>query len=251
MPIARWRLPQPQGDQFRLGRCVEQLRRGRHRPLLAHQGGFKAFLDELSPHILHGPNATAHGLADLLIFSSFQPGPSRSALSKITALRSFSDLPFSFLTVASQTARSSSVSRTRYFLFMGTSLWLPKFRKTTVLATPKFRLDGSIAVTFQIGIDGIRHSMVEFTGSLSDPQRQTPCVHLSRCGGRGPSRLRIDGIGSLSELLVGIGLSFPVAHFIRLSQGAIETASLVQASTGESTETPGHLSNRGNASGVR
>jgi hypothetical protein len=32
------------------------------------------------------------------------------------------------LTVASQTARSSSVSRTRYFLFMGTSLWLRRFR---------------------------------------------------------------------------------------------------------------------------
>ena len=57
-----------------------------------------------------------------LIFSSFQPGPSMSALSKITALRSFSDLPFSFLTVASQIARSSSVSRMIYFLFMGTSL---------------------------------------------------------------------------------------------------------------------------------
>ena len=76
--------------------------------------------------------------------------------------------------------------------------------------------------------------------------------HACICQGAaaaGPSRLRIDGIGSLSELLVGIGLSFPVAHFIRLSQGDIETASLVQASTGESTETPGHQSNRGDILG--
>ena len=45
-----------------------------------------------------------------------------SALSKITALRSFSDLPFSFLTVASQIARSSSVSRTIYFFAHGNLL---------------------------------------------------------------------------------------------------------------------------------
>jgi hypothetical protein len=78
--------------------------------------------------------------------------------------------------------------------------------------------------------------------------------HACICHGAasaGPSPLPIDGIGSLSELLVGIGLSFPVVHFIRLSQGDVETASLIQASTGESNETPPHLSNRGNASGVR
>jgi hypothetical protein len=40
-----------------------------------------------------------------LILTSFQAGPSASALSKIVARRSFSDLPFSSLMVASQMAK--------------------------------------------------------------------------------------------------------------------------------------------------
>ncbi len=73
MAVAGGRLPQPQGDQFRLGGSVQQFGSGRRRPLLAHQGGLEAFQNELPPHVLHGPNATAHGLADLLVI------PSRSA----------------------------------------------------------------------------------------------------------------------------------------------------------------------------
>jgi hypothetical protein len=57
-----------------------------------------------------------------LILASSQAGPLASALSKIVARRSFSDLPFSSLMLASQIARSSSVSRTIYFLYMETSL---------------------------------------------------------------------------------------------------------------------------------
>src|SRR4051794_12214473 len=67
MAIASWRLPQPQGDQFRLGGSVQQFGSGRRRPFLAHQGGLEALQDELPPHVLHGPNSTAHGLADLLV----------------------------------------------------------------------------------------------------------------------------------------------------------------------------------------
>jgi hypothetical protein len=67
MAIAGWRLPQPQGDQFRLGGSVQQFGSGRRRPFLAHQGGLEAFQNELPAHVLHGPNSTAHGLADLVV----------------------------------------------------------------------------------------------------------------------------------------------------------------------------------------
>lgn len=74
-----------------------------------------------------------------LILVSFHAGPSASALSKIVARRSFSDLPFSFLMVASQIARSSSVSRTIYFLSMGTSLFTWRFHKNRNLLNPKIQ----------------------------------------------------------------------------------------------------------------
>src|SRR6516165_5649931 len=67
MAIAGWRFPQPQGDQSRLGGSVQQFGSGRRRPFLAHQGGLEAFQNELPPHVLHGPTATAHCLADLLV----------------------------------------------------------------------------------------------------------------------------------------------------------------------------------------
>ena len=67
MPVTRRRLAQPHGNQFRLGGPVQQLGSGRRDPSLAHQGGLEAFQNELPPHILHGPNATAHGLADLFV----------------------------------------------------------------------------------------------------------------------------------------------------------------------------------------
>jgi len=72
-----------------------------------------------------------------LIFASSHAGPSASALSKIVARRSFSDLPVSFLMVASQIVRSSSVSRTIYFLFMATSLLLCRFAKIDGLGNPR------------------------------------------------------------------------------------------------------------------
>jgi hypothetical protein len=75
-----------------------------------------------------------------LIFASFHAGPSASALSKMVARRNFCDLPVSFLMVASQIARSSSVSRTIYFLFMRTSLLTWRFPKIDGFGNPKIQL---------------------------------------------------------------------------------------------------------------
>src|SRR5215467_5797681 len=104
MAIAGWRFPQPQGDQFRLGGSVQQLGVGDVVRFLRTRAASKPSRTNsrrtFSTVRMRQPTAS-------LIFSSFQPGPSMSALSKITALRSFSDLPFSFLTVASQIARFS------------------------------------------------------------------------------------------------------------------------------------------------
>src|SRR5262245_9536005 len=53
------------------------------------------------------------------ILSSDHPGPSASALSRIWARLTFSEVPLSRFTTSWHTARSSSDSRTIYFLFMG------------------------------------------------------------------------------------------------------------------------------------
>jgi hypothetical protein len=71
-----------------------------------------------------------------LILASSHADPSASALSKIVARRNFSDLPVSILMVASHTARSSSVSRTIYFLFMATSLLTRRFPEFDRLGNP-------------------------------------------------------------------------------------------------------------------
>ena len=75
----------------------------------------------------------------LLNLASFQLGPSASALSKITARRNYSDLPVSSVTVASQIARSSSVSRTIYLLLTATSVWMRTVLKIDGLGNPKIQ----------------------------------------------------------------------------------------------------------------
>ena len=112
MAEAGGRFAQAQGDQLRLGRDVEQFRGRRRRPFLANQRPSKPSRTNacrtFSTVRVRQPTAS-------LILASSQAGPSASALSKIVARRSFSDLPFSFLMVASQIVRSSFVSRTIYF----------------------------------------------------------------------------------------------------------------------------------------
>ena len=70
MAEAGGRLAQPLGDQFRLGRAIEQLRRRRCRPFLANQRSLEAFKDERLPHILDRLPPTSDRLTDFGIAPS-------------------------------------------------------------------------------------------------------------------------------------------------------------------------------------
>src|SRR3954447_37310 len=71
------------------------------------------------------------------IFASGHPGPSTSALSRIWARFTFSDVPLSRLTISSHALRSPSDSRTIYFLFMGRLLVPSSVPELAGFANPK------------------------------------------------------------------------------------------------------------------
>jgi hypothetical protein len=58
------RLAQAQGDQFRLGHAVEQLRRRRRCPFFTNQRPFETFQDEGLPHVLNRLSPAPNRLAD-------------------------------------------------------------------------------------------------------------------------------------------------------------------------------------------
>src|SRR5271168_1134105 len=126
MAVPDGRLAQPQGDQFRLVGGVARCFRAKADSKPSRTNARRTF----STVRVRQPTAS-------LIFASSHAGPSASALSRIVARRSFCDLPVSFLMDASQIARSSSVSRTIYFLFMATSLLTWRFPNTDGLGNPK------------------------------------------------------------------------------------------------------------------
>jgi len=76
MTVAGGGLAQPQGDQLRLGRAVEPLRRWRGRPFLANQRRLEAFQDKCLPHVLDRPRPATDGFADLGVIPSRSVGVS-------------------------------------------------------------------------------------------------------------------------------------------------------------------------------
>src|SRR3954447_10091112 len=72
-----------------------------------------------------------------VIFASGHPGPSASALSRIWARFTFSDVPLSRFTTSWHTPRSPSDSRTIYFLFMGHLLGPRSVPELAGVANPK------------------------------------------------------------------------------------------------------------------
>jgi hypothetical protein len=70
MAEAGGRLAQPQSDQLRLGRAIEQLRRRRCRPFSANQRSLEAFHEERLPHVFDRPRSATDRLADLGVIPS-------------------------------------------------------------------------------------------------------------------------------------------------------------------------------------
>jgi hypothetical protein len=70
MAEAGGRFAQPHGNQLRLGRSIEQLRRRRGLPFLANQRRLEAFENERLPHILDRLPPAPYCLADLGVIPS-------------------------------------------------------------------------------------------------------------------------------------------------------------------------------------